>query len=610
MKSVKQKRKIFSVMKELEIRVFLFVTFSFIIPDPISAQPDTVRVPSDLPTGEGNLNYAVKVVKEAGKLSSTIFFLEPNGYYVLSDSILVPAGEHLTIVAPESGQRQETAPPQILCSPKYDGWTFRINYLFVCEGDLTLKNIWLLHATTIGQQIQACTVFRDDPKKVQVHKCVFDGVIIDYSCVSTLGGGSVTVACKNFNGSFNNCYWKNNTDPHFRYYGRAVSFPFASTGYHIDSLSFENCTFANIGYVLMQEGGEYSDHVKFNHCTFLNVVMYSLESGWWYNLSLTNSIFVNAHMHGCIPVLELYDGGEPYGATIRIDSISAFDFDVPFKENDRRILFANCSYYIEEWIRDWMRSNSESKRLIEYGRINEVPFPQPMMNLGTIAFFNATENGTKVFPYMNSSALYDSTDPGFILPPSDTGAIKGFLYHKWFDCCDTTWAWKPQNSIERLWPLEENLAYRNEVLLTAGMYGFPLGDLYHWYPGKYESWKAQKNFEDERISKWLSTGNDPGVVDVDRSQNSIIPSNYILYQNYPNPFNSTTVIGYLLPVAGKVTLKVYDMLGREVASLVDGMKPAGNYAVSFTGTGLASGVYLCQLKSNSFAETKKIVLLK
>ena len=83
-----------------------------------------------------------------------------------------------------------------------------------------------------------------------------------------------------------------------------------------------------------------------------------------------------------------------------------------------------------------------------------------------------------------------------------------------------------------------------------------------------------------------------------------------LEQNFPNPFNLTTVIFYRLPIAGKVTLKVYDLLGKEVAGLVDGMKPAGNYAVSFTGTGLASGVYLCQLKSGSLVETKKIVLLK
>ena len=218
-------------------------------------------------------DYTFYYIVDAGKLSNTVFMLEPFGYYVLTDSILVPAGEHLTIAAPEPGLTQETAPPQILCSSKYDGWTKNLNYLFVCEGDLTLKNIWLLYATTSGRQIQACIVFRDNPNNLQKHKCNFDDVIIDYSSIPSLGGGAVTVACKNFTATFTNCYWKNCTDAHFRYYGRAVSFPFNTKGYHIDSLSFENCTFANIGYVLMQESDEYADYVKFNHCTFLNVVI-------------------------------------------------------------------------------------------------------------------------------------------------------------------------------------------------------------------------------------------------------------------------------------------------------------------------------------------------
>jgi ELWxxDGT repeat protein len=89
-----------------------------------------------------------------------------------------------------------------------------------------------------------------------------------------------------------------------------------------------------------------------------------------------------------------------------------------------------------------------------------------------------------------------------------------------------------------------------------------------------------------------------------------VPEAIVLSQNYPNPFNPTTTIGYQLPVSGQVTLKVYDVLGKEIASLVNEYKPAGSYEVIFNATGLSSGIYLYKLKSESFIETKKMIVLK
>ena len=85
---------------------------------------------------------------------------------------------------------------------------------------------------------------------------------------------------------------------------------------------------------------------------------------------------------------------------------------------------------------------------------------------------------------------------------------------------------------------------------------------------------------------------------------------FALSQNYPNPFNPTTEISYQLPVSSKVSIKVYDMLGREVVTLFAGERQAGNYTVSFNGAGFASGVYIYQMKAGNFVETRKLVLLK
>jgi hypothetical protein len=91
---------------------------------------------------------------------------------------------------------------------------------------------------------------------------------------------------------------------------------------------------------------------------------------------------------------------------------------------------------------------------------------------------------------------------------------------------------------------------------------------------------------------------------------SQIPQKYNLEQNYPNPFNPVTKINFDLPKSGFVTLKVYDMLGQEVATLVNGTKNSGSYIVDFDGSSFSSGMYFYKLESNGFTATKKMMLIK
>lgn len=96
----------------------------------------------------------------------------------------------------------------------------------------------------------------------------------------------------------------------------------------------------------------------------------------------------------------------------------------------------------------------------------------------------------------------------------------------------------------------------------------------------------------------------------DVTNNEIIPENFNLSQNYPNPFNPSTTIKYAIPTSEVATLKVYDMLGSEVATLVNEEKPTGSYEVEFNASNLTSGIYFYKLQSGSFVETKKMLLLK
>ncbi len=124
------------------------------------------------------------------------------------------------------------------------------------------------------------------------------------------------------------------------------------------------------------------------------------------------------------------------------------------------------------------------------------------------------------------------------------------------------------------------------------------------------------------VQQLLSYGNttyvitDRGIYIVNKNgatavkEQNQIPIQYELSQNYPNPFNPTTTITYQIPKEGFVKLKIYDILGNEVKTLVNGYKPAGRYKINFDASRFASGVYFYRLNINNYTSTKKLVLLK
>jgi len=115
-----------------------------------------------------------------------------------------------------------------------------------------------------------------------------------------------------------------------------------------------------------------------------------------------------------------------------------------------------------------------------------------------------------------------------------------------------------------------------------------------------------------QLPEWFAIGNRP--VSVEDKKNEVV-SQFQLHQNYPNPFNPTTTIKYSIPDvetlhAMSVQLKIYDMLGKEVVTLVDSKRQSGNYYVNFNAENLSSGIYYYQLIVNDFIETKKMIVIK
>ncbi|MDH3269226.1 MAG: T9SS type A sorting domain-containing protein, partial [Ignavibacteria bacterium] len=109
----------------------------------------------------------------------------------------------------------------------------------------------------------------------------------------------------------------------------------------------------------------------------------------------------------------------------------------------------------------------------------------------------------------------------------------------------------------------------------------------------------------ERILDWLDI-----PVSVEDTQSDLLPASFELMQNYPNPFNPVTSINYQVPEATLVSIKVYDLIGREVAVLVNEVKQAGNYQVTFSSENLASGVYFYRMTTGDFSSVRKMNLLK
>jgi len=107
-----------------------------------------------------------------------------------------------------------------------------------------------------------------------------------------------------------------------------------------------------------------------------------------------------------------------------------------------------------------------------------------------------------------------------------------------------------------------------------------------------------------------------GITFIGEKENNAVPTKYLLAQNYPNPFNPSTKISWQLPVGNIATLKIYDILGREIITLVNEYKPAGRYETEFNAALLPSGVYLYRLSAESldgkqnYSCAEKMILLK
>jgi len=211
--------------------------------------------------------------------------------------------------------------------------------------------------------------------------------------------------------------------------------------------------------------------------------------------------------------------------------------------------------------------------------------PPVFLNTRTQGMFS---NKT-AYPFYTMAGNDTTNDPGFpaaVLSQIDS-IIKYATYTRTGQLGTYLWYFNPNGHLfPPAWPLPENLAYSNTTMQHEGTDGFALGDL-NWFPSQKASFTLT------------------GV-----AESIPLPVEFDLAQNYPNPFNPSTTISYSIPKAANVQLKVFNVLGQEVATLVNGTVTAGVHSIVFDASHLASGVYIYRVTGAGFSDAKKMMLIK
>ena len=153
-----------------------------------------------------------------------------------------------------------------------------------------------------------------------------------------------------------------------------------------------------------------------------------------------------------------------------------------------------------------------------------------------------------------------------------------------------------QNSFNSMNMLNVHMGFGNASVIDSLVIIWPRG--------------LKETFTNVSLNIFYNATEGQGIVS-DISNGSIfLPEGFRLYQNYPNPFNPSTLIGYQLSGNNFVSLKIFDIAGKEISTIVNNNQPAGNYEVTFDGGGLSSGIYFYKLSAGDFSETKKMSLVK
>ncbi len=405
----------------------------------------------------------------------------------------------------------------------------------------------------------------------------------------------------------NNCYFVNMNGQPCRRNGGVYD----NVNNNTDTMWVENSTHVTAQGSMYKFRNFQIKKLFFNHNTFVDCAGSSFESlGYESNLTVTNNIFVNSNLQPTSDSICVWDVGETDPDNLPTGIVNCAALPDSFQQVDRKILVDRNVVYWDPKFSDMVSTLNTNKADGTSKWVSQMI----TMNTRTQAMF---DNNT-TYPYLTEGTWYKKlpafvstqnlltawvdTLKSFAVATVSQGSSGGKVMTDWRLVYTYLGQTDMTNYVYADWPIPVNLAYTDADLMAGGTMGEPVGDL-NWFPSRKASWnEAAENAELETM---LQTGKLTAVKSL-----GTVPGAFALNQNFPNPFNPSTEINFTIPKAGNVTLKVYNVLGQEVATLMDGFKSAQTYNVKFDASRLSSGIYFYTLKYDNQSVTKKMLLLK
>jgi hypothetical protein len=536
---------------------------------------------------------------EAGKIYLQLTELNVNSNIIIQGAAPAEAGGMPAVIQPFANAEGGSG---------FTGWP---NGNFQVYGNgtrLIVKNV-ILNGAALGQEFNLGSVASSRGDENRVH---LDGVVASHYVTfihSTYGTSSDFLFTNSIAKAFTN-------GPGGQYFG-GVSWGGGSWMGTIDTLVVEHSTISNvIGEAIVV----YSqvDHGLINHNTFANIVMGAI----WYrgqnNMTVSNNLYYNTKSHA----QSTYDvsgwgvwhkGGAGQFMVMpeytHKDSVSMVGVDV-VNHMARNINYHNNVWWHSQELTDFMTKTDPWSWEVSATSIDttvsgtdttydttttitvvgDTMLPLEQQSLGV-------NDSTKAAIAQNRGVSIDATnikaDPGIRLSPNyikrqlaRTLDFRDDLKSNTAPFDGVWWTYEPDNSyISVAWPVENkyyNMSYdKASAAATASATGGLVGD-----------------------PRWFA------MTELSVDEEVIAPKTFTLEQNYPNPFNPTTTIQFSLNTASPVKLTVFDILGQEVATLVNEYKSVGSHKVQWRANTMPSGVYYYRLEADGFSKTHKMVLMK
>jgi photosystem II stability/assembly factor-like uncharacterized protein len=551
-----------------------------------------------------NSLYKTLLLDSVDVPAGRVYELHTGGFYPLLNRPTSRPGRTTVIVGSDptmvvNNKNAALSPPLICTDNSALGWALGVN----AGGDLTIKNCQLVNTANDGRTGIYFTTTNASNLNLVFDNCIFEHTTHRFVHIRYDSNQNVT---------FRNSYFINMSGhPCRRCGGVFISFN------NQDTLLVENCTHimaqSQVYKFMISEDTYQFKRIIFNHNTFVNCAgSVFMNPGYQSNVSLTNNIFVNCNVQSYpgIGYFDLYEQ-DPDGLPMGLVNVYPDSANVA-NNTPRKFLCQDNLVY-------WDPSLADMDSILNANAVNGVTNWQSqmiIMNSRTDSMFKHLEPyNTTPYSYLNTDTWKNQmpsfTDPKDLFTTQLINLKTFALATVDINSIDVLPDWRlvntsPDKFVNPDWPIPVDLSYSDTDLQTAGLGGFPLGDL-NWFPAKKAEWNAQRDHEYAIIQEALDQGN---LISGIQETGGSIPGQYKLHQNYPNPFNPTTVISYKLPISSFVTIKVYDVLGREVQTLVNEPQNAGDHSVTFSAGNLPSGMYLYRLQAGDYSAAKKLLLLK